>query len=146
MSTEPNTAPTTTPTGKTVVRTGNAPAPMKVLSQGVRKGPILQVAGQGSADPATGQYRHLGDVQGQTLATLENVRAILEAGGATFEDVVMVRVYLTKREDFALMNEVYAAFLAEHVPSGVAPARTTVFVTLPHESMLVEIDAMAVLG
>ena len=42
------------------------------------------------------------------------------------------------------MNEVYADFLAKHVPGGVLPGRTTVFVDLPHESMLVEIDALAV--
>jgi enamine deaminase RidA (YjgF/YER057c/UK114 family) len=115
-----------------------------VFSQGVRKGPILQVSGQGAIDAASGQYVHPGDVKAQTRVTLENVRAILEAGGAGVEDVVMFRVYLTKREDFPAMNEVYAAFLAEHVAGGVLPSRTTVFVDLPHESMLVEIDALAV--
>ena len=82
----------------------------------------------------------------QTRRTLENVRAILEAGGAGVEDVLMFRVYLTRRDDFAAMNEAYGAFVAEHVPSGVLPARTTVFVDLPHEVMLVEIDALAVTG
>jgi enamine deaminase RidA (YjgF/YER057c/UK114 family) len=77
-------------------------------------------------------------------APLENVRAVLEAGGAGVEDVLMFRVYLTRRDDFTAMNEVYAAFLAEHVRSGALPARTTVFVDLPHEVMLVEIDALAV--
>jgi 2-iminobutanoate/2-iminopropanoate deaminase len=70
---------------------------------------------------------------------------VVEAGGATMEDVVSLRVYLTTRSDFAAMNEVYGAFIKEHVPSGVLPCRTTIFVELPHEAMLVEIDAMAVL-
>ncbi|GIG60742.1 reactive intermediate/imine deaminase [Longispora fulva] len=132
-------------TAKTAVLTDGAPAPAWVFSQGIRKGPILQVSGQGPQDPATGEYLHPGDVRAQTLRTLENVRAVVEAGGATMEDVVSLRVYLTTRAHFAAMNEVYGAFIREHVPSGVLPCRTTIFVELPHEAMLVEIDAMAVL-
>lgn len=131
---------------KTAVRTPSAPAPAHTFSQGVRKGPFLQVAGQGPMDPATGTYIAPGDVKAQTLRTLENVRAILEAGGASVEDVLMFRVYLTKREDFAAMNEGYGEFIVRHVPSGVPPARTTVFTGLPHAEMLVEIDALAVTG
>ncbi|GAA5016930.1 RidA family protein [Kitasatospora paranensis] len=130
---------------KTEIRTEGAPAPAWMFSQGVRKGPILQVSGQGPQDPATGAYVHHGDVRAQTRRTLENVKAIIEAGGGTVEDVVMFRVYLTKRSDFALMNEVYAAFIEENV-KGVKPCRTTVFVELPQEPMLVEIDAQAVIG
>jgi reactive intermediate/imine deaminase len=131
---------------KTAVRTDAAPAPAHTFSQGVRKGPMLQVAGQGPMDPELGRYIALGDVKGQTLRTLENVRAILEAGGASVEDVIMFRVYLTSQSDFPLMNEAYGEFVAEHVPSGVLPARTTVFTGLPHDEMLVEIDALAVIS
>ncbi len=129
---------------KTAVRTDAAPPPAHTFSQGVRKGPLLQVAGQGPMDPELGRYIALGDVKGQTLRTLENVRAILAAGGASVEDVIMFRVYLTSRDDFAAMNEAYGEFVGEHVPSGVLPARTTVFTGLPHAEMLVEIDALAV--
>ena len=87
-----------------------------------------------------------GDVRVQTRRTLENVKAILEAGGSSVEDVLMFRVYLTTRDDFAAMNEVYGEFIKENVPSGALPSRTTVFVDLPHEVMLVEIDALAVTG
>jgi reactive intermediate/imine deaminase len=131
-------------TEKIRVLTADAPAPAHVFSQGVRKGPIVQVSGQGPVDPATGEYLFPGDVAAQTLRTLENVRAIVEASGATFDDIVMLRVYLTKREDFALMNEAYGAFVTQHTPSGVLPSRTTVFTGLPREEMLVEIDALAV--
>ncbi|WP_035840589.1 RidA family protein [Kitasatospora azatica] len=131
---------------KIEIRTDGAPAPAWVFSQAVRKGPILQVSGQGPQDPATGAYLHQGDVKAQTRRTLENVKAILTAGGASVADVVMFRVYLTERADFAAMNEVYATFLEENLPAGaVKPCRTTVFVELPHEVMLVEIDAQAVL-
>lgn len=131
---------------KTVVRTDNAPAPAHVFSQGLIKGGMFQVSGQGPMDPATNQYIGAGDVRTQTRQTLENVKAILEAGGASVEDVLMFRVYLTTRDDFAAMNEVYGEFISENVPSGALPSRTTVFVELPHEVMLVEIDALAVLA
>ncbi|MFC4589142.1 RidA family protein [Sphaerisporangium corydalis] len=131
---------------KTAVSTTDAPAPMPVFSQGVRKGVLLQVSGQGPQDPHTSEFLHPGDVRGQTLRTLRNVKAILEAGGATVEDVLMFRVYLTTREHFAAMNEIYGAFVTEHCPSGVLPGRTTIFTGLPREEMLVEIDALAVVG
>lgn len=108
------------------------------LSHGIRKGNILQVAGQVSLDPATGEVVGT-TVAEQTVQCLTNVQAVLEAGGAGFEDVVMLRVYLTDTAHFAELNEAYASFLAEPYP-----ARTTVYVGLP-PGFLVEIDALAVL-
>jgi reactive intermediate/imine deaminase len=127
-----------------VIRTDDAPAPAHTFSQGIKKGAFLQVSGQGPMDPATNAYIGEGDVRVQTRRTLENVKAILAAGGARVDDVMMFRVYLTKRADFPAMNEVYADFIAENVDSDQLPCRTTVFVDLPHEVMLVEIDALAV--
>ncbi|MFV0452829.1 MAG: RidA family protein [Propioniciclava sp.] len=129
---------------KIAVRTDAAPAPAHTFSQGVAKGPIVQVSGQGPVDPLTNEYLHPGDVAAQTLRTLENVKAIVEASGATFDDVVMLRVYLTRRADFGVMNDAYGAFVSEHITGDVLPARTTVFTGLPREEMLVEIDALAV--
>ncbi|MEV0399135.1 RidA family protein [Actinoallomurus sp. NPDC050550] len=131
---------------KIEIRSEGAPAPAWVFSQGVRRGPLVQVSGQGPQDPASGEYVHPGDVKAQTTRTLENVKAILEAGGASVEDVVMFRVYLTDRDDFAAMNEAYGEFVKANCPGGVLPCRTTVFVGLPQESMLVEIDALAFTG
>ncbi|HEY5980788.1 MAG TPA: RidA family protein [Microlunatus sp.] len=131
-------------TPKTAISTAAAPAPAPVFSQGVRRGPILQVSGQGPVDPGSGVYLHPDDVRGQTAQTLANVEAVLAAGGAAFDDVIMLRVYLTTRDDFAAMNEAYGEFLSSRCE--VLPARTTVFVGLPREEMLVEIDALAVLG
>ncbi|MBY4130840.1 RidA family protein [Rhodococcus fascians] len=129
---------------KIEIRTTGAPAPAHTFSQGVRKGPFVQVSGQGPVDPATSEYLFPGDVAAQTTRTLENVKAIVEAGGATFDDVVMLRVYLTKREDFPNMNDAYGAFLSAHTTGDVLPSRTTVFTGLPREEMLVEIDAIAI--
>ena len=123
---------------KTAIHTTEAPAPVAAYSQAVRKGNIVQVAGQGPTDPTTGQYAGT-TVAEQTRQTMLNIQAILHAAGADFDDVLMLRVYLTKVEDFAGMNEVYQTFVKEPFPG-----RTTVYVGLP-AGMLVEIDALAVL-
>jgi 2-iminobutanoate/2-iminopropanoate deaminase len=123
---------------KTAVTTPDAPRPVAAYSQAVRKGNILQVAGQVGIDPATGE------VVGKTVAeqarqTLRNIGAVLAAGGASVDDVVMMRVYLTDTAHFGELNEAYNEFV-----TAPYPARTTVYVGLP-PGLLVEIDAMAVL-
>lgn len=123
-------------------------APPARFSHGVRKGNILQVAGQvGYLPYVVDQPPTLAgpSLREQTLRTLENVRAVLEAGGATWEDAVMIRVYLTDTAHFAEMNEIYDAYFEEHGIKEAPAARTTVYVGLP-AGMLVEIDALAVLG
>ncbi|MFX0574829.1 RidA family protein [Nocardia nepalensis] len=131
---------------KIAVRTTDAPAPAHTFSQGVRKGPFVQVSGQGPVDPATNAYLFPDDVAAQTIRTLQNVKAIVEASGATFDDVVMLRVYLTDREDFATMNDAYGEFVTANTTGDVLPSRTTVFTGLPRTEMRVEIDALAILS
>lgn len=123
---------------KTAITTEDAPKPAATYNQAVRVGNILQVAGQGPGDPTSGKL--VGEtVQEQTEQTLQNVGAILRAAGASFDDVVMMRVYLTRNDDFRGMNEIYARYVTDPFP-----ARTTVFTGLG-AGMLVEIDALAVL-
>ncbi|HEY0450180.1 RidA family protein [Actinophytocola sp.] len=116
---------------------GAATPPPVPLSHGIRKGNILQVAGQVAMDPVTGQVVGA-TVAEQTRQVLANVEAVLKAGGATFDDVVMFRVYLTDTAHFPELNATYS----ELVPKPF-PARTTVYVGLP-PGLLVEIDALAV--
>jgi reactive intermediate/imine deaminase len=123
---------------KTAIHPEGAKIPTVPLTHGIRKGNILQVAGQVAFDPATNEI--VGDdVATQTAQVMRNVIAILEAGGATLEDVVMCRVYLTDTAHFGEMNDAYREFFEESFP-----ARTTVYVGLP-AGLLVEIDALAVL-
>lgn len=131
-------------TEKTIVCAEAAPAPAHTFSQGVKKRGLFQVSGQGPMDPETNTYIAEGDVYAQTMRTLENIDAILKAGDASVEDVIMFRVYLTSQEDFAGMNDAYGDFVTSRVSSTLLPSRTTVFVGLPHPTMLVEIDALAV--
>lgn len=135
-------------TEKTAVTPETHNAPPARFSHGVRKGNILQVAGQvGYLPHVEGQLTALAGppLREQTLRTLENVRSVLEAGGASWEDAVMIRVYLTDTGHFAEMNEIYDAYFEEQGIKQAPAARTTVYVGLP-AGMLVEIDALAVLG
>jgi 2-iminobutanoate/2-iminopropanoate deaminase len=123
---------------KTAIHPEGAKIPTVPLTHGIRKGNILQVAGQVAFDPATNEI--VGDdVATQTAQVMRNVIAVLEAGGATLEDVVMCRIYLTDTAHFGEMNDAYREFFEESFP-----ARTTVYVGLP-AGLLVEIDALAVL-
>ena len=125
------------------VETTLAPAPRPQFSQGVRKGPLLQTAGQVGTD-VDGTYAD--GIAAQTVQVLQNLNAILEAGGATFDDVVMLRVFLADAGDFTAMNEAYDTFVPAHTPSGVLPARTTVVTGFAAPQILVEIDALAVVA
>ncbi|MFF8288114.1 RidA family protein [Streptomyces sp. NPDC016309] len=133
-------------TEKTAITPATHTAPPARFSHGVRKGNILQVAGQvGFLPAAEGRAPTPAGptLREQTLQTLANVEAVLEAGGASWDDVMMLRVYLTDTAHFAEMNEIYDAYFASlTVPPA---ARTTVYVGLP-AGLLIEIDAMAVLG
>src|SRR3954454_25226170 len=123
-------------------------APPAKFSHGVKKGNILQVAGQvGFLPAAPGQAPTPAGptLREQTLQTFANVRAILEEGGATWDDVMMMRVYLTDTDHFAEMNAIYNAYFEEQGLTAPASARTTVYVGLP-AGLLIEIDALAVLG
>jgi 2-iminobutanoate/2-iminopropanoate deaminase len=133
-------------TDKIAILTENAPAPAHSFSQAVRKGPFIQISGQGPVDPTTNEYIHRGDLTGQTYRTLQNILAIVEAAGATFADIVMLRVYLTTRDDFAEMNDAYQDFVTRHSDASPLPCRTTVITGLPREEMLIEIDALAVVS
>lgn len=127
-----------------IIETSEAPAAAHAFHQAVRRGPFVQVSGQGPMDPTTGRYVAPDDVRTQTERTLQNVTAILAAAGLGLADVLMLRVYLRHEEDFAAMNEAYEAFVIEHCAGTPLPSRTTVFTGLPHADMRVEIDALAV--
>jgi len=118
--------------------TDRAPMPAGPYSQSVRIGNLVHAAGQGADDPATGRLAG-DDIDSQTRQCLTNLQRVLEASGATLDDVIRVGVFLAHKEDFEGMNAVYRTFF-----SAPPPARTTVYVGLPG-ALRVEIDALAVL-
>ena len=95
------------------------------------------ISGQIPKNPLTGELI-TGDVQTQTRQVLENLRIVLEAGGATLDDVVSVTVFLADANDWAAFNEVYREVFRQPYP-----ARTAVGAQL--RGILVEINAIAML-
>ncbi|MGI5349139.1 RidA family protein [Streptomyces sp. CA-250714] len=131
---------------KTALTPATHTTPPAKFSHGVRKGNILQVAGQVGFGPAVEGRAPTPVGPGlreQTLQTLANVESVLKEGGAGWEDAMMIRVYLTDTAHFAEFNEIYNEYFAGL--SEPPAARTTVYVGLP-AGLLVEIDALAVLG
>jgi len=122
---------------KSIVSTEKAARPLGHYSQAVRAGDFVFVSGQGPVD----EQGHImpGDIREQTRRTLENIRNILEAAGASIQQVVRCGVFLGDIGDFAAMNEVYREFFGPN-----PPARTTVGANLP--GIKVEIDAIAYVG
>jgi 2-iminobutanoate/2-iminopropanoate deaminase len=113
---------------KKVVFTEKAPKPIGPYSQAIIAGNLIFTAGQIPIDPATNQVVQ-GDIKEQTRRVLENLRAILESVGATFDDVVKVTIYMKDLNEFSAMNEVYSEYFKNS-----PPARTTVEVSrLPRD-------------
>ena len=95
-----------------IITTANAPS-SPLYSQGVKAGPHIFVSGIVGIDPSTGSLAG-NTIQDQTRQALTNGEAILQAGGASLDDVIEVGILLTNPADFAGMNEEYArCFLAE---------------------------------
>jgi len=120
---------------KSKVVTEKAPRSSGPISQAIVSGNFIFVAGQGPTDPATGKKGET--VAEQTRQVLTNVKNILEAAGASMDDVVKVSAYLADMKDFAEYNEVYKEFFNDPYP-----ARTTVGAQLVN-NILVEIDVIA---
>ena len=82
-----------------------------------------------------------GDIEAQTRQTLANVRAVLNEGGADWDDVLKCNVYLKDMNDFQRMNEIFMEIFPDN-----PPARTTVQTPLAEATMLIEIEAVAWTG
>jgi 2-iminobutanoate/2-iminopropanoate deaminase len=127
---------------KTAISTSAAPRAIGPYSQGVdaRGARTLWLSGQIPLDPATGELVQ-GTIREETTRVMENLRAVLAAGGAGFEHVVKCTIYLADLGDFAAVNEVYGEYFAKD-----PPARATVQVAALPRGARVEIDAVAVLA
>lgn len=124
-----------------IIQTKAAPAPVGPYNQAIAaSGRMLFVAGQIALDPATGALVGGEDVTQQTEQVMANLKAILEAGGSSFAQVVKTTVFLADMNDFATMNAVYARYFDE----ATAPARACVEVARLPKDVRVEIDCIAV--
>jgi 2-iminobutanoate/2-iminopropanoate deaminase len=122
------------------VTTPDAPAAIGPYSQAVKAGNLLFLSGQIPIDPKTGNLVE-GGIESQTRQVFRNIAAILEAAGASFDNVVSAGVFLADMNDFGKMNAIYADYF-----SSPAPARATVQVARLPKDCLVEIQVTAVVG
>jgi 2-iminobutanoate/2-iminopropanoate deaminase len=123
---------------KEVITRSDVPAPALPFSAGIKANGFVFTAGQVGTDPSTGKV--VGpDVASQTRQAIANVRAILEAGGSSLEQLVKTTVFLADLRTFEEMNAVYRELIPEP-----RPGRSTVEARLARPEILVEIEGIAV--
>ncbi|MGQ9916308.1 MAG: RidA family protein [Bryobacteraceae bacterium] len=122
---------------KEIIQTPAAPAAIGPYSQAVRWNGLVFASGQIPLDPATGEVVE-GGIEEQTVRVLENLKAVLEAGGARLDTVLKTTIFLKDLNDFAKINEIYARYFGEN-----PPARATVEASRLPRDVRVEIEAVA---
>lgn len=120
-----------------IIETKNAPGAVGAYSQGIVSNGFVYSSGQLPLVPETGELIS-DDVKKATRQSLENVKAIIEAGGSSVEKIVKVNIFLDDVNDFAAVNEAYAEFFGDH-----KPARSCVEVGKLPKNGLLEIEAIA---
>ncbi len=119
--------------------TDKAPAAIGPYSQGTKANNIIFTSGQLPIVPETGELVK-GDIKKATKQSLDNVLAIVEAGGGSLTDIVKVNIYIKNMEDFGKVNEIYEAFFKDH-----KPARSCVEVSKLPKDGDIEIEAIAII-
>jgi len=122
--------------GLRAISTNRAPKPVGPFSQAIQANGFVFVAGITARDPKTGQVIE-DDITKQTELVMQNIKAILEAAGSSFDRTVKTTVYLKDMNDFDAMGKVYSRYFPEH-----PPARATVEVARLHGGR-VEIELVA---
>ncbi len=132
---------------KTVITTGNAPAPIGPYSQAVLTGNLLFISGQVCLDPVTGDLKNK-DIQEETHQVMHNLKAILTEAGIDFSHVVKTTIFITDMHQFGEINAVYGKYFENDPTSGKAgfPARETVQVSALPRFVNVEISMIAAIS
>jgi 2-iminobutanoate/2-iminopropanoate deaminase len=123
---------------KKEIKTDNAPEAIGPYSQAIEANGFIFASGQIAIDPETGELK-LGPVEEQTRLVLNNMKAVLEAAGSSFDKVVKCSVFLQDMDDFSKMNAAYGEFFKPPYP-----ARAAVQVARLPKDVKVEISAIAV--
>lgn len=118
------------------ISTPRAPAAIGPYSQAVKWGNLLMTSGQIPLDPEGNLVA--GGIEEQTHRVFQNLKAVLEAGGATFQNVVKATVFLKNMDHFATVNAIYAEYFGDH-----RPARSAVEVSRLPKDVLIEIEMTA---
>lgn len=125
---------------KTIIFTEKAPAPIGPYNQAILSGNTLYTSGQIAINPADGTLVTT-TIEAETTQVMENLKAVLEAAGMTFENVVKSTIFIINMNDFGAINSVYGSYFNEKT----APARETVQVACLPKNVNIEISMVAVL-
>ncbi|MDQ6991780.1 MAG: RidA family protein [Mariprofundaceae bacterium] len=120
-----------------IIHSEQAPKAVGPYSQAIAHEGIVYASGQIGLIPETGQMIE-GDVEAQAKQVTQNLSAVLEASGASVNDIIKVTIFLIDMNDFPRVNAIYAAWLGEH-----RPARATVAVAALPLNAQVEMDLIA---
>jgi 2-iminobutanoate/2-iminopropanoate deaminase len=125
---------------KNIIFTDKAPAPIGPYNQAVLKGDTLYASGQIAINPATGELV-LDTIEAETEQVMQNMKAVLQAAGMTFENIVKTTIFIMDMNDFGKINTIYGSYFNEKT----APARETVQVACLPKNVNVEISMIAIL-
>jgi len=120
-----------------MINTEKAPKAIGPYSQAIKFENLLFISGQIAINPQTNQLIN-GGIEEQTKQVMENIKAILQEAGLTFDNVIKTTIYLKDINDFVKVNEIYGSYFKEH-----KPARATVEVSRLPKDALIEIEVIA---
>lgn len=124
---------------KKIITTNAAPTPIGPYNQAVLSGNTLYTSGQIAINPTTGNLV-VDNIETETKQVMANLKAVLEAAGMTFENVIKSSIFISNMDDFDIINSVYGIYFNE----ATAPARETVQVARLPKNVNVEISVIAV--
>lgn len=121
---------------KTIIRTNKAPQAIGTYSQAVKVGDTVYLSGQIPLVPETMQIIE-GDISIQIRQVFDNLKAVAEAAGGNFFDIVKLNIFLTNLSDFPIVNQIMSEYFSEPYP-----ARAAVGVAALPKGVSVEMDAI----
>jgi 2-iminobutanoate/2-iminopropanoate deaminase len=123
---------------KQIIYTANAPEPIGPYSQAILTGNMLYTSGQIAINPKTNELV-LNSIEEETQQVMENIKAILDAAGMTFDNIIKCTIFIMNMNDFAAINQVYGSYFNPET----APARETVQVACLPKNVNIEISVVA---
>jgi 2-iminobutanoate/2-iminopropanoate deaminase len=123
---------------KQIIYTANAPAPIGPYSQAIKIGNMLYTSGQIAINPKTNELV-LSSIEEETQQVMQNIKAILDECGMTFENIIKSTIFISDMNDFGAINQVYGSYFNPET----APARETVQVACLPKNVNIEISVVA---
>lgn len=123
---------------KTVINSAQAPAAIGTYSQAIKAGNTVYLSGQIPLNPQTMEL--IEGFEAQTVQVFENLKAVIDAAGGTFKDIVKLNIFLTDLSHFAMVNEVMGRYFEQPYP-----ARAAIGVAALPKGAMVEMDGILVI-